>query len=125
MTVAPGVLQQERLGEQRRDEVAGDELAAAVDEEAAVGVAVPGDADVGLLPDDFGGDVAPVLLDERVGLVVRERAVDRRSRAWSSGRAADRTACGATRPAMPLPASRTTLNGLMIDGSMNDITFST
>ena len=33
--------------------------------------------------------------------------------------------CGATSPAMPLPASRTTLNGLMIDGSMNDITFST
>ena len=26
---------------------------------------------------------------------------------------------------MPLPASSTTLNGLMIDGSMNDITFST
>ncbi len=32
---------------------------------------------------------------------------------------------GATRPAMPLPASSTTLNGLMIDGSMNDITCST
>ena len=32
---------------------------------------------------------------------------------------------GATMPAMPLPASSTTLNGLMIDGSMNDSTFST
>ena len=32
---------------------------------------------------------------------------------------------GATRPAIPLPASRTTVNGLMIAGSMNDITFST
>ena len=28
---------------------------------------------------------------------------------------------GATSPAMPLPASSTTLNGLMIDGSMNDM----
>ena len=43
------VLQQERLGEQRGDEVARDELAGAVDEEAAVGVAVPRDPDVGLL----------------------------------------------------------------------------
>ena len=34
-------------GEQRGDEVAGDELAGLVDEEAAVGVAVEGDAEVG------------------------------------------------------------------------------
>ena len=58
MTVAPGMLQQERLGEQRRDEVARDELAGAVDEEAAVGVAVPRDADVGLLRDHALDDVA-------------------------------------------------------------------
>ena len=32
---------------------------------------------------------------------------------------------GATRPAMPLPASSTTLNGLMTAGSMNDMTLST
>ena len=70
------MLQQERFGEQRRDEIAGDELAGAVDEEAAVGVAVPRDADVGLLGDDALDDVAPVLLDERVGFVVREAAVD-------------------------------------------------
>ena len=31
---------------------------------------------------------------------------------------------GATRPPMPLPASSTTLNGLTIDGSMNDMTWS-
>ena len=54
----------------------GDELAGAVDEEAAVGVAVPGDADVGLLGDDALDDVAPVLLDQRVGFVVRKAAVD-------------------------------------------------
>ncbi len=51
------MLQQERLGEQRGDEVAGDELAGAVDEEAAIGVAVPGDADVGLLGDHPLDDV--------------------------------------------------------------------
>ena len=49
MIVAPGILQQERLGEQGGDEVARDELAGAVEEEAAVGVAVPGDPGVGPL----------------------------------------------------------------------------
>ncbi len=43
------LLREHRLREQRRDEVAGDELAAVVDEEAAVGVAVVGDAEVGAL----------------------------------------------------------------------------
>ena len=47
----------------------------AVDEEAAIGVAVPGDADVGLLGDHALDDVAAVLFDERVGLVVGEAAV--------------------------------------------------
>ena len=42
-----GFLQHERLGEQRRHEIARDELAVFVDEEAAIGVAVPGDADFG------------------------------------------------------------------------------
>ncbi len=70
------MLQEKRLGEERRDEVAGDELAGAVDEEAAVGVAVPRDADVGLLGDDALDDVAPVLFDERIRFVVREAAVD-------------------------------------------------
>src|SRR5437867_4339053 len=70
------MLQEERFRKQRRDEVAGDELTAPVDEEAPVGVAVPGDADVRLLADHFLRDVAPVLLDERIGLVIRKRAVD-------------------------------------------------
>ena len=69
------LLDQERLGEQRGDEVAGDELAVAVDEEHAVGVAVPGDADVGLLGQHPLGDGLAVLLDERVGFVDREGAV--------------------------------------------------
>ena len=40
-------LAQQRLGQQRGEEVAVDELARVVDEEAAVGVAVPGDPEVG------------------------------------------------------------------------------
>ena len=70
------MLDQERLGEERRDEVAGDELAGAVEEEDAIGVAVPRDADVRLLGDDALGDVAAVFLDQRVGFVVREGPVD-------------------------------------------------
>ena len=47
--LAAALLPEDRLGEQRRDEVAGDEVARVVDEEAAVGVAVVGDAEVGVL----------------------------------------------------------------------------
>ena len=47
--LAAGLLLENRLGEQRRDEVAGHELAGVVDEEAAVGVAVVRDAEVGAL----------------------------------------------------------------------------
>ena len=49
--LAAALLPEDRLGEQRRDEVAGDELAGVVDEEAAVGVAVVGDPEVGALLD--------------------------------------------------------------------------
>ena len=63
---------QERLGQQRRDEVAGHELAALVDEEAAVGVAVPGDAEIGVLGHDALAYLAAVLLEQRIGLVVGE-----------------------------------------------------
>ena len=66
---------QEGFGEQRGDEIAGDEVAGAVEEEAAIGVAVPGDAGIGLLLDHLGGDIFPVLLDQRIGLVVRECAI--------------------------------------------------
>ena len=70
-----GVLEQQGLGEQRGDEVAGHELAVLVDEEAAVGVAVPGDAEIGALRHDPGPHLAAVLLEQRVGLVVGEGAV--------------------------------------------------
>ena len=70
------LLEQKRLREERGDEVARNEFAGAVDEEAAVGVAVPRDADVGLLPDDGFGDVAAVLFEQRVGFVIGKGAVD-------------------------------------------------
>ncbi len=44
-----GPLFEQLSGEQRREEVPVDEDAGVVDEEAAVGVAVPGDAEVGAL----------------------------------------------------------------------------
>ncbi len=69
------VLCQRRAGEQGADEVAVAELAAAVDEEAAVGVAVPGDAEVGTGGPHPVDDHPPVLLQQRVRLVVGELAV--------------------------------------------------
>jgi hypothetical protein len=70
------MLQEERFCQERRDEVARHEFAVTVDEEAAVRVAVPRDADVRLLPDHRRGDVTPVVLDERIRLMVRKRPVD-------------------------------------------------
>jgi len=69
-------LQQKRLGQERGDEISRDELAGPVDEEAAIGIAVPRDADIGLFGDDALHDVAPILLDEGIGLVVRKAPVD-------------------------------------------------
>ena len=73
--VAPGSLRRTRLGEQRGEEVAGHELARVVDEEAAVAVAVPGDAELGARLAHLLDDEAAVLLEQRVRLVVRELAV--------------------------------------------------
>ena len=70
------MLQEKRFGEQRGDEIAADERARAVDEEAAIGVAVPGDADIRLLVDDALHDVAAVFLDQRIGFVIGKPAVD-------------------------------------------------
>jgi hypothetical protein len=60
MIVAPGCFSRNACASSAA-EVAGDELAGAVDEEAAVRVAVERDADVRLLSDHFLGDVAAVL----------------------------------------------------------------
>ncbi len=73
--LAAGLLLENRLGEQRGREVAGDELARVVDEEAAVGVAVVGDAEVGALLAHLLDDELAVLGQQRIRLVVRERTV--------------------------------------------------
>ncbi len=73
--VGPRDLLQDELGEQRRQEISVDELALVVDEEAAVGVAVPGDPDVGPLGPDSIDDELAVLGQERIRFVVGEVAV--------------------------------------------------
>ena len=70
-----GLLLEDRLGEEGRHEVAGHELARVVDEEAAVGVAVEGDPEVGVLLERLRDDELAVLGQQRVRLVVREGAV--------------------------------------------------
>ena len=72
-----GVPAQQRLGKQRREEVSVDERAPVVDEEAAVRIAVPRDAEVGAGLEDALDDHAPVLGQERVGLVLGEVPVGR------------------------------------------------
>ncbi len=70
-----GLLLEHRLGQEGGHEVPGHELAGVVDEEAAVGVSVEGDAEVGALLHDLGDDELAVLLEQRVRLVVGEAAV--------------------------------------------------
>ena len=69
------ILLQHRLGEERRHEVARDELAGVVDEEAPVGVAVEGRAEVGAVLAHLADHELAVLGEERVRLVIREGAV--------------------------------------------------
>ena len=70
-----GLLFEHRLGQQRGHEVAVDECALLVDEEAPVGVAVPRDPEVGALLDDLAHDELPILRQQRVRLVIGEVAV--------------------------------------------------
>ena len=73
--VGAGDLLEDRRGQQRGEEVAVHELAGAVDEEAAVGVAVPRDPEVGALLAHLAHDELAVLGQQRVRLVVGELAV--------------------------------------------------
>ena len=82
----PGSLAGEGLAEQRGHEVAGHERARVVDEEAAVGVAVPGDAEVGPLrharaPRCRGGSPPPAGRRGGWGRCRRARSTSGRSRA--------------------------------------------
>jgi hypothetical protein len=68
-------LGEEVLGQDGGEEVAVDEAPRVVDEEAAIGVAVPRDPEVGPGLVHLVDDEAAVLLEQRVGLVVGEVAV--------------------------------------------------
>src|SRR5512132_3601167 len=65
-----GLLLEDGLGEKGRDEIARSELAGVVDEEAAIGVAVESDSELGPLLEHLGDDEVAVLREERVRLVV-------------------------------------------------------
>ena len=73
--LAARLLGEHGLGKERRDEVARNEVAGVVDEEAPVGVAVVRDPEVRALRSGLLDDERAVLREQRVGLVVRERAV--------------------------------------------------
>ena len=70
------MLLQHELREQRGHEVARHEVARVVDEEAAVGVAVEGDPELGLLLQHLADHELAVLGQQRVRLVVREAPVE-------------------------------------------------
>jgi hypothetical protein len=71
----PRLLAQDRLGQHGGEEVAGDELTGVVDEEASIGVAVPGDAEVGAGLAHLLDDELAVFRLQRVRLVVWELSV--------------------------------------------------
>ncbi len=71
-----GVLGQLARGDERGEHRRADDLAALVDDEAAVGVAVEGQPDVGAELDDLRLQVRRVGRVDRVRLVVREAAVE-------------------------------------------------
>ena len=112
------LLREDRLGQQRGEEVARHELAAVVDEEAAVGVAVPGDAELGLAVEHRVDDQLAVLLQQRVRLVAGELAVGLEVEPVPCDREASRCSGPIIGPAMPLPPSSTTSIGRIASASM-------
>ena len=83
-TVSPGWSLEDRLGDDRGRGRARDRLGLVVDEEHAVGVAVEREADVGAGVEHRLLEVLEVLGLDRVGRVVRERAVELARRGRSS-----------------------------------------
>ena len=113
------------LGEKRSGEVTRDELARVVDEEAAVGVAVVCDSEVGVLLHDLRHDELAILREERVRLVVREGSVGFEVAAHDVELRQAFENAGSMAPAMPFAASTTTRSGRMASTSTNDSTFET
>ena len=111
MTVRAGLAGQLAHGDQRGERRRRHDLAALVDDEAAVGVAVERQAEVRAVREHRGLQVAQVLRVDRVRLVVREGAVELEVQRHDRRAAARDRTTGAVRPPMPLPASTTTVSG--------------
>ena len=99
------------LGQQTHQVVALDELAPLVEEEAAVEVAVPGDAQVGALSHHRFGGNRPVLGQQRVGHPMWERCHRGVVDLDELEGADDLSSMSMTGPAPPLPALTTTFSG--------------
>ena len=75
MIFSPGLMRQEGRREQADDVIAFDELAGLVKQEAAVEVAIPGDAHIGPVGDAPPRPCSAVFRQQRIGDAVRERAI--------------------------------------------------
>ena len=122
--LAAALLPEDRLGEQGRDEVAGDEVARVVDEEAAVGVAVVGDPEVGVFRQRLADDELAVL--GRSGFGSWFGNVPSGSKKQVTASIGSRSSTGGSiTPAIPFAASITTFSGLIAATSTKESTFST
>ncbi len=104
-------LGEHRLGEERGHEVAGDELAHVVDEEAAVGVAVVRDSEIGGLLLHLRDDELAILGEEGIRLVVREAPVGLEVTSDDLELRRRSSTGGSITPAIPFAASTTTRSG--------------
>ncbi len=120
---AAGVLGELAGGDEGGDGGRRDRFAALVDHEAAVGVAVEGEAEVGALGADAGLEVHDVGGVERVRLMVGERAVQLEVHR-DEGEGSPSKTVGTVWPPMPLPASTTTFSGRMDLRSTSDLRWS-
>ena len=120
--VAPGMLGQQARGQQGRRRRARQPAAQLVDDEDPVGVAVEGEPDVEPTGHHAGLEVELVGGLDRVGRVVRERAVELAVHHLQLTWGRRSKTLGTTRPPIPLAVSATTWKGATIAGSMNDTT---
>ena len=110
ITVAPGCRASSRTATSAVTADGDDRVAVLVDDEAAVGVAVEGQPDVGTLVAHPRLQVDQVGRVERVRLVVGEGAVELEVHRHQRRRGSPARTVGTVCPAIPLPASTTTFS---------------